>query len=116
MVEVYGEPCDAIVFLQTIEHVQDPDAVLEHFAALLAPGRRRCSSRRRTCSRSRRPAPSGPATRGTCASTAPEEFRDLCAAHFAHVEVLGLFHARKLPRTRSRSSGSGGTPSTRGSG
>src|SRR5690242_17021496 len=38
MVEVYAEPCDAIVFLQTIEHVQDPGAVLEHFAAMLAPG------------------------------------------------------------------------------
>ena len=29
---------DAIVFLQTIEHVRDPGAVLEHFAAMLAPG------------------------------------------------------------------------------
>jgi len=26
----------------------------------------------------------------------PEEFRALCAAHFAHVELLGLYHARKL--------------------
>jgi hypothetical protein len=26
----------------------------------------------------------------------PEEFRALCAAHFAHVELHGLFHARKL--------------------
>src|SRR3712207_4931915 len=32
MVEVYAEPCDAVVFLQTIEHVRDPGAVLEHFA------------------------------------------------------------------------------------
>ncbi|MEA2268769.1 MAG: hypothetical protein QOC64_1379, partial [Solirubrobacteraceae bacterium] len=38
MVEVYAEPCDAVVFLQTIEHVEDPGAVLEHFAAMLAPG------------------------------------------------------------------------------
>src|SRR4029079_14860995 len=38
MVEVYAEPCDAIVFLQTIEHVHDPGAVLEHFKAMLAPG------------------------------------------------------------------------------
>ena len=40
MVETYGEPgaFDAVVFLQTIEHVQDPEAVLEHFDALLAPG------------------------------------------------------------------------------
>ena len=40
MVELYGEPgaYDAVVFLQTIEHVQDPVAVLEHFRSLLAPG------------------------------------------------------------------------------
>ena len=25
-----------------------------------------------------------------------EEFRDLCEAHFPRVEMLGLFHARKL--------------------
>jgi hypothetical protein len=25
-----------------------------------------------------------------------DEFRDLCRAHFDHVEILGLFHARKL--------------------
>ena len=30
--------CDCVVFLQTIEHVQDPDAVLEHFARCSAPG------------------------------------------------------------------------------
>ena len=26
----------------------------------------------------------------------PEEYRALCARHFAHVDMLGLFHARKL--------------------
>src|SRR3954469_8229722 len=34
MVEVYAEPCDAVVFLQTIEHVPGPGAVLEHFKAM----------------------------------------------------------------------------------
>src|SRR5437764_2118676 len=40
MVERFGQPAafDAIVFLQTIEHVQDPAGVLEHFRRLLAPG------------------------------------------------------------------------------
>src|SRR5438270_6185356 len=38
LVEAFGEPgaFDAVVFLQTIEHVQDPGAVLEHFRGLLA--------------------------------------------------------------------------------
>jgi len=46
MIQLFAEPADAVVFLQTIEHVQDPDELLE--------------------------------------------------LHFASVEVLGLFHARRL--------------------
>ena len=38
MVETYSEPCDAVVFLQTIEHVHDPDGVLENVRAMLRPG------------------------------------------------------------------------------
>src|SRR5437764_8221607 len=40
VVETFGEPesFDAVVFLQTIEHVQDPGAVLAHFRRLLVPG------------------------------------------------------------------------------
>src|ERR671935_1762330 len=36
MVETFSEPCDAVVFLQTIGHVHDPDGVLERFKAMLA--------------------------------------------------------------------------------
>ena len=39
LVESFSEPCDAVVFLQTIEHVQDPGAILEHFKSMLEPGR-----------------------------------------------------------------------------
>src|SRR3954467_14814719 len=38
LVESHSEPCDAVVFLQTIEHVQDPEAVLRHFRDMLRPG------------------------------------------------------------------------------
>src|SRR5690349_1286745 len=38
LVESYAEPADAVVFLQTIEHLQDPGRVLEHFRALVAGG------------------------------------------------------------------------------
>ena len=38
LVESFAEPCDAVVFLQTIEHVQDPGAILEHFKSMLAAG------------------------------------------------------------------------------
>ena len=32
MIELWDGDVDCVVFLQTIEHVQDPDAVLEHDA------------------------------------------------------------------------------------
>ena len=32
------QPCDAVVFLQTIEHVEQPEAVLRHFKEMLRPG------------------------------------------------------------------------------
>ena len=40
MVETYGErgSFDAVVFLQTIEHVHDPVAVLQHFRWTMATG------------------------------------------------------------------------------
>ena len=38
LVESFSEPCDAVVFLQTIEHVEDPGAILDHFRSMLAPG------------------------------------------------------------------------------
>ena len=37
LVESYAEPADAVVFLQTIEHLQDPGAVLAHFRSLVGP-------------------------------------------------------------------------------
>jgi len=97
MVETFDEPCDAVVFLQTIEHVQDPDAILEHFKDMLrdsAQGVAYVST----------PNLLTLAPPGAEKSENPwhikeyraEEFRALCEAHFAHVEVLGLFHARKL--------------------
>jgi 2-polyprenyl-3-methyl-5-hydroxy-6-metoxy-1,4-benzoquinol methylase len=95
MVEVYAEPCDAVVFLQTIEHVQDPGAVLEHFKAMLAPGGVVFVSTPNVLTL----APPGEERSGNpwhVREYRPGEFRNLCAAHFAHVELYGLFHARRL--------------------
>ena len=95
MVEVYAEPCDAIVFLQTIEHVQDPGAVLEHFAAMLAPGGVVFVSTPNVLTL----APPGAERSGNpwhVREYRPEEFHALCARHFPGVELLGLFHARRL--------------------
>ncbi len=95
MVEVYAEPCDAVVFLQTIEHVQDPGGVLEHFKAMLAPGGLVFVSTPNVLTL----APPGEERSGNpwhVREYRPDEFAALCAAHFAHVELYGLFHARKL--------------------
>jgi SAM-dependent methyltransferase len=97
LVETHGEPgsFDAIVFLQTIEHVQDPVAVLEHFKALSAPGAVVYLSTPNVLTL----APPGAEKSDNpwhLREYRAHEFRDLCSAVFERVELLGLFHARKL--------------------
>src|SRR5215218_4937665 len=95
LVESFAEPCDAVVFLQTIEHVQDPGAILEHFKSMLAPGGVAYVSTPNLLTL---------APPGAEKSENPwhlreyraAEFGELCRAHFGRVELLGLFHARKL--------------------
>jgi 2-polyprenyl-3-methyl-5-hydroxy-6-metoxy-1,4-benzoquinol methylase len=83
------------VFLQTIEHVPDPRAVLEHFRALLAP----CGTVYITTPNVLTLAPPG-ATKSDnpwhLREYRAHEFEALCRTTFSEVEVLGLFHARKL--------------------
>jgi SAM-dependent methyltransferase len=96
-VEWYGEPdsFDAVVFLQTIEHVGDPRAVLEHFRRLLTPGGVAYVSTPNVLTL---------APAGAVKSDNPwhireyraAEFGELCRSVFDDVELLGLFHARKL--------------------
>ncbi len=95
LVETFAEPCDAVVFLQTIEHVANPGAVLEHFKALVGPSGLVVVSTPNVLTL---------APEGAEKSENPwhvkeyraEEFRALCAEHFGAVELYGLFHARKL--------------------
>jgi 2-polyprenyl-3-methyl-5-hydroxy-6-metoxy-1,4-benzoquinol methylase len=97
LVETFGEPgtFDAVVFLQTIEHVQDPVAVVEHIGALLTENGVAYISTPNVLTL---------APPGAEKSENPwhikeyraEEFRALCETGFVDVEVLGLFHARKL--------------------
>jgi 2-polyprenyl-3-methyl-5-hydroxy-6-metoxy-1,4-benzoquinol methylase len=97
LVETHGDrdSYDAVVFLQTIEHLLEPQQVLEHFRSLLAPGGRAYVSTPNVLTL---------APRGASRSDNPwhlreyrhEEFRSLCESVFDSVELLGLFHARKL--------------------
>jgi 2-polyprenyl-3-methyl-5-hydroxy-6-metoxy-1,4-benzoquinol methylase len=95
MVETYDEPCDAVVFLQTIEHVQDPGAVLARFRELVGPGGAAYVSTPNVLTL----APPGAERSGNpwhVYEYRPEEFAALCASHVGAVELYGLFHARKL--------------------
>jgi 2-polyprenyl-3-methyl-5-hydroxy-6-metoxy-1,4-benzoquinol methylase len=95
LVETFAEPCDVVVFLQTIEHVQDPGAILEHFKAMLAPGGVAYVSTPNvlTLAGPDRDKSDNP---WHVKEYRAHEFRELCEAHFGSVELLGLFHARKL--------------------
>jgi SAM-dependent methyltransferase len=97
VVESHGEPAsfDAVVFLQTIEHVHDPRAVLDHFDGLLAPGGVAYVSTPNLLTL----APPGAEKSGNpwhIREYRSEEFRALCRSVFADVEMLGLFHARMM--------------------
>jgi 2-polyprenyl-3-methyl-5-hydroxy-6-metoxy-1,4-benzoquinol methylase len=95
LVERYDEQCDAVVFLQTIEHVQEPLKILEHFRSLLRPGGVAYVSTPNVLTL----APPGAEKSGNpwhVKEYRAGEFRALCEQAFARVEMLGLFHARKL--------------------
>jgi 2-polyprenyl-3-methyl-5-hydroxy-6-metoxy-1,4-benzoquinol methylase len=95
MVQTYTEPCDALVFLQTIEHVERPAELLAHFRRMLRPGGTAYVSTPNLLTL----APPGAAKSGNpwhLREYRAEEFRALCAASFDRVELLGLFHSRKL--------------------
>ena len=95
LVETFAEPCDAVVFLQTIEHVANPDEVLERFKALVGQDGLIVLSTPNVLTL----APEGAEKSENpwhLKEYRPEEFRTLCEAHFASVELHGLFHARML--------------------
>ncbi len=97
LIEAWGEPgcCDAITFLQTIEHVRDPQALLSRFRSLIPLGGVVYVSTPNLLTLA------GP---GAEKSDNPwhlheyraHEFRELCGSVFASVEIHGVFHARRL--------------------
>jgi SAM-dependent methyltransferase len=92
MVELYSEPCDAVVFLQTIEHVPHPRRVLAHFKEM-------CGTVYVSTPNLLTIAPPGARKSGNpwhLREYRAQEFRALCAGVFDRVELLGLFHARVL--------------------
>ena len=92
MIELYREPCDAVVFLQTIEHVPDPESALRHFKEM-ADTVYVSTPNLLTL------APPGADKSGNpwhVREYRASQFRRLCESVFDEVEMYGLFHARKL--------------------
>jgi SAM-dependent methyltransferase len=92
LVEEFDERVDAVVLLQTIEHVHDPERLLQRIASA-APIAYVSTPNRLTL-----------APPGALKSDNPwhlreydrGQYRALLEPHFARVEVLGLCHARRL--------------------
>jgi SAM-dependent methyltransferase len=95
MLELWDGDVDCVVFLQTIEHVQDPDAVMERLRTLVGPEGVAYVSTPNVLTL----APPGEPRSGNpwhVREYRAQEYRELCERHFGSVELLGLFHARKL--------------------
>ncbi len=97
LVESFGEPAayDAISFLQTIEHVQDPAAVLRHFRSLLRQGGTAYISTPNLLTLAP-PGAEKSANPWHIKEYRAEEFRALLQGEFDSVELYGVFHAGKL--------------------
>jgi len=92
LVEDLAGPFDVVVFLQTIEHLQDPAATLERIAAV-APVAYISTPNRLTL------APPGAEKSDNpwhVREYTRPEYRDLLEPHFAGVDLLGLHHEAKL--------------------
>jgi len=95
LIDSYSERCDAVVLLQTIEHVEDAASVLAHMKGMLRPGGTAYVSTPNVLTL----APEGAERSGNpwhVHEYRPREYRALCESRFDHVELLGLYHARKL--------------------
>lgn len=110
LVESFAESADAVVFLQTIEHLQDPDEVLEHYRSLVSGlegpnfGEVGRGGEGRGTVYVSTPNVRTLAPKGAERSDNPwhvheyraDEFERLCRSHFNSVALFGLFHTRKL--------------------
>jgi 2-polyprenyl-3-methyl-5-hydroxy-6-metoxy-1,4-benzoquinol methylase len=95
LVEGFDEPADAVVFLQTIEHLDEPAAALAHFRALVGERGTVFVSTPNVLTLAPKGAPRSDNPWHVREYRAGQ-FEQLCASCFATVELHGLFHAGKL--------------------
>jgi SAM-dependent methyltransferase len=92
LVEDFSGPCDAVVFLQTIEHIHEPAKLLEGFASAATVSYVSTPNRLTL-------APPGAAKSDNpwhLREYTADEYRRLLEPCFSRVELFGVFHARKL--------------------
>jgi SAM-dependent methyltransferase len=92
LVEDFDEQVEAVVFLQTIEHIGEPDRLLERIARMAGVAYISTPNRLTL-------APPGAEKSDNpwhLREYDPGEYRALLEPHFSSVELLGVFHARKL--------------------
>jgi SAM-dependent methyltransferase len=95
LIETFAQDADAIVFLQTIEHLKEPERALAHMRSLVGE---------RGVVYVSTPNVLTLAPKGAPRSDNPwhvreyraREFEALCRDSFQSVEMYGIFHARKL--------------------
>jgi 2-polyprenyl-3-methyl-5-hydroxy-6-metoxy-1,4-benzoquinol methylase len=95
LVETFSEPCDAVAFLQTIEHLDRPREVLANIRGLLRPGGVAYVSTPNVLTL----APAGSERSDNpwhVREYRADEFRALCGEAFGTVELHALYHARRL--------------------
>ncbi len=92
LVERFAGPADAVVFLQTIEHISEPEALCARIATA-APVAYISTPNRLTL------APEGAEKSDNpwhLREYTAEEYGSLLESAFSRVDILGVFHARKL--------------------
>jgi SAM-dependent methyltransferase len=92
LVEEFSGPCDAISFLQTIEHVPEPERLLQRIAAVASVAYISTPNRLTLAPPGARKSDNPWHLREYTLA----EYRALLHPHFSRVEVLGVFHAGKL--------------------
>ena len=112
LIETFSTPADAVVFLQTIEHLQSPGSALDHFRELVGAGGVVYLSTPNVLTLAPKGAPRSDNPWHVHEYRA-HEFEQLCRRHFASVALFGLFHARKL-RAHELALRPAGTACTRG--
>ena len=92
LVESFDRPTDAVVFLQTIEHIHEADELLARFAGITAVAYVSTPNRLTLAPPGAEKSENPWHVREYTAA----EYRELLEPHYAGVEIYGVFHAGKL--------------------